>query len=94
MITIYKYPLTKVGDVALKECDEEFRILGLIEVLSAERDPEGRMCIWVKVNTDAQNEETVAVYIRGTGHDISSMRATFLSTVVCPPYVWHIFIGY
>ena len=69
------------------------------KVLSVGNDPQGQLCAWAEVDSDALKEQRFFVVI-ATGKEIPRYDAKFYvprvdlkfyGTVLCPPFVWHVY---
>ena len=80
-MTIYKYPF-EIEDVqTLEICKPAvFRHIGL--------DPAGQPCIWDEVEP-GRDDNTMTLFIVGTGHPIPPGAFTFLGTFNQGPFMWH-----
>ena len=98
MITIHKFKL-KPGNVTAKECDEILEIEGLLHILHAGLDGEGRLCVWALRHTESGHKKRVKILVRGTGHDCSDVlmageggvEFAHLGSVQQGLYMWHVF---
>lgn len=52
----------------------------------------GRVALWMEVDTDAPIVERVA-YIVGTGNPMPKDEMTYVGTSVGERYVWHVYLG-
>lgn len=86
MITIYKYPIANMVN--------EFELPIGAQIIKADYDPMGVMCIWAAVDTNAETETTKILKI-GTGWPLDEYlqkyEMTFIATVKEEMYMWHIF---
>jgi len=96
-LTIWKYPLTKRGNVDLKELDEEIEMPCVRRILRVGPDPASverphHWAIWAMVNPNAP-KDMCKISVRGTGHDVTDVaHDTYIGTVFEGPYVWHVFL--
>ena len=86
MITIYKYPLTlPINKIEMPQN---------AKILSIGFDPFNHLCLWAKVNTDAE-KETRIFELFGTGWPLDDAdeeyHMYFLDTIKEEPYMWHVF---
>lgn len=86
MKTIYKYPLSLAGG--------EVKMPDNAMILSVAVQGEESLYIWAEVDTAEEIvTRTFAVY--GTGWPLTSKFNDtphhFIGTVICGPYVWHIY---
>lgn len=93
MRTIHKYEL-KIQDKQFVE------ITGFVDYLKV-AEQNGKLCLWVLVNTDETYTYTSNVYIVGTGNRISKDEESstmihkgthFDSVLMSNGLVWHLFI--
>jgi hypothetical protein len=82
MKTIWKYPLATLDVQAVTGNG--------IRVISAGLDPEGRLCVWAKVDSD-QPVSIAHVAIVGTGRELPVENFEFLASVRVNSFMWHIF---
>ena len=86
MITIYKYPIPD----AINSIDLP---LGS-QIMKADFDPTGQLCIWACVDTEADTEN-IKIWKIGTGWPLNDMlekyKVSYIDSVNEGPYVWHIF---
>lgn len=86
MITIYKYPIVDMVN--------EFELPQGAQIIKADYDPMGEMCIWAAVDTQVETE-TVKILKIGTGWPLDEYlqkyKMTFIATVREEMYMWHIF---
>lgn len=86
MITIYKYPI--------KDTVNELELPIGAQIIKADYDPMGVMCIWAVVDTNAETE-TIKILKIGTGWPLDDYlqkyEMTFIETVKENIYVYHIF---
>lgn len=82
LAVVYKYPIG-LGTNSI----ETFKGA---EVLSCGFDPNGTICIWVKVDPTAPAANIIVDCI-GTGWDMPDDEAKFIGTFVDGPYIWHVF---
>lgn len=96
-LTIWKFPLTKRGNVDRHELDEEIEIPCAHRILCVGPDPASaerphHWAIWAIVNPEAPKNR-YKVSVRGTGRDISDVADhRYIGTVFEGPWVWHVFI--
>lgn len=89
MKTIYKYPI----DPTLEKI--ELAVPGGGEVLAADLDPRGDICVWILVDTEKKDKK-VNIYCLGTGMPMDWIQEDilfFIGTVKDGLYMWHIFKG-
>lgn len=60
------------------------------ELLSVGLDPQGRQCVWAKVDQQAPMVSR-RIRIYGTGHECNMPTSKFIGTFVEGPFVWHVF---
>jgi hypothetical protein len=84
MITIHKYPLNRgITHVSLPVTHE---------ILTADLDPMGQPCIWVRLDDGAPKTVTRTLVLAGTGHAVPHpQEAKWVNTFREGPYVWHVF---
>ncbi len=90
MLTIYKYSVSPSVEVQEIESYE-----GAIP-LSCGIDPNGKLCIWVMVETEAP-AASLKVYCVGTGWPLNEVlednaNVDYLGVIVHAPYVWHVLV--
>lgn len=84
MNVIYKYPIP-VQDLAHVSMPKG------AQILSANLDNDGKLCVWAMVNTD-NPKHLRALRVAGTGNPIDMPHMwTFISTVTAYPFMWHVF---
>lgn len=86
MHVIYKYPL-KLTDRQSVNMPQDAQILS-----AANQD--GTLCLWAMVQPGATSSSPRDIRIIGTGNPIADATAeqlTPISTVLVPPFVWHVF---
>lgn len=50
----------------------------------------GEICLWAKVDAWAKRENRIFC-VAGTGHELPDGELKHVGTVMCGPYVWHVF---
>jgi hypothetical protein len=87
MKTIWKYEL-KIAD------RQEVRLPVGANALTVQLQGE-RPCLWVMVEDTAQRNETLLVWMHGTGHPATeaALLGRYLSTVQVSGLVFHFFVG-
>lgn len=82
MKTVYKYNIN-IG-LSIVRCFKNAK------VLSAGMDPQGKFCIWVLVNPEAEPADLKILTI-GTGHEVPE-NTQFIQTVKDRNiFMWHVF---
>lgn len=81
MITIHKYTLA--------EHSNEIVAPQMKQILTAQYDPNGFLCIWAIVDTQT-TDRTRLIEVRGTGWTVPA-NAVYIDTVQKGLYVWHVF---
>ena len=86
MITVWKYELDLVDHQAIE-------LPSLSKPLHAGYDGEGKLVLWVLVNTDENELVKHGFRIAGTGHEISKPIPSYLNTVTSHggEFFWHVF---
>jgi hypothetical protein len=85
MKKIYKYPI-EITD------EQEIQIPLGSEIMHAGLDPLGNPCIWVMVDVNECQSESVTVFVVGTGHPMPHSYNCYAGTFVHGPFVWHVFL--
>ena len=86
MVSIWKYKIIPLAEVQTFDMPEG------AEILSVGIDPQGDICFWALVDTEAREVER-RLWCVGTGWPLDEMgieSATYIGMVVRHPYVWHI----
>lgn len=66
-------------------------VLSAARSRSARPGEVGKLELWALVYPDVQAEETMRIFIRGTGHPMTGQEGAFIATVIDGPLVWHLF---
>lgn len=83
MNTIWKYPLT-IGR------HQVLRMPRAARPLSAQVQ-DVTLTLWMQVDDSAPIVERTA-HVVGTGHELPRQAMDYISTVLDPPFVWHIYL--
>lgn len=83
MLTIYKYPLAITNS-------QFVQMPQFAEILSAGLDPQGALCVWAAVDTEAPMVSR-QFYVVGTGNPVTPAPMEFIGSVTRGPFVWHVF---
>lgn len=83
--TIWKYPLRLVGEQAIQMPKGA-------EILCAQVQGEGAICVWALVDPKVEKEERMIV-IYGTGHPVTDLHCKYIGTVQMDggSLIWHVF---
>lgn len=86
MHTVWKYelPVSAFGSAQAVPMQRD------AEILYAEYDPNGLLCVWAKVDPEFDQEDRMIIVV-GTGHVELSDSAVYISTIVGEPLVLHVF---
>lgn len=82
MKKIWKFQLGTVGRQAV--CMPENS-----RILCAKNQRE--ICLWVEVDADYSKVVERMFHIVGTGHVFNESKLEYIDTVICDPYVWHVY---
>ena len=86
MRKIYKYPLQITNRQTLQLPVDAY-------IIHTGLDPQGKPCVWAKVNPDAP-PEPINFAIYGTGHTLDEAFTNHAGSFVQGDFVWHVFYQY
>lgn len=68
-----------------------FSVPATARFVAVDHDPgdERGIAVWYRLTVEAQEERAIRLSVVGTGH-LFPTEATYLGTVVMPPFVWHV----
>lgn len=83
---IYKYPISAGAEMISTHTR--------LQILKAGLDPSEQPCLWIAVDENSEREQSLEVYIIGTGQDLPARGyTTHVDSFTHGNFVWHVFVG-